>query len=99
MAVITKEKLTERLIINGDLDFISVVKLQKQGCELIKKTEKVVFDLRQAVAKDSSALSLLLAWTRCAKRMEQSIQFINLPEQLQDMVKLTGLEQILPIGE
>jgi phospholipid transport system transporter-binding protein len=95
---VIKVDVDNKLVIDGEISFITIPKLRIIGCEFISSHQKPVFDLQQATTKDISGLALLTAWTRFAKKIGKSIQFINLPPQLLDMAKLNGLKDLLPIG-
>jgi len=85
--------------VTGELSFDSVPKLSKTGCGIITKYEHVIFDLQDVIAVDNSGLALLTTWTRFANKLDKSICFVNLPDKLLDIAKLSGLENILPISE
>jgi phospholipid transport system transporter-binding protein len=91
-------KRDHKLIIDGEISFATIPKLRIIGCKFISEHQGLVFDLEQATTTDISGLALLIAWTRFAKQIGKSIQFINLPKQLLDMAKLNGLKDLLPIG-
>jgi phospholipid transport system transporter-binding protein len=86
-----------QLEIIGELSFNTTPKLRNIGCHFITKNEQPVFNLQQVISKDNSGIALLTSWTRFAKKLGKTIYFVNLPNQLQDVIKLSGLENILPI--
>ena len=86
-----------QLIVMGELSFASIPELCKVGEQFINKCESPVFDLQNVNAEDNSGLALLTAWARFANQLNKVICFINLPNQLLDMARLSGLEKILPI--
>jgi len=88
----------DKLLIEGEVSFATIPKLRIIGCEFIAKHQNIIFDLREATAKDISGLALLTAWTRFSKEIGKKIYFINLPTQLLDMANLNGLKDLLPIG-
>ena len=90
-------KSDDELVITGTLNFNSVPKLQKIGYHFIEERAKPVFDLQHVEVEDNSGIALLVEWTGFAKRKHKTIHFINLPNQLLDIAKLSGLERILPI--
>ena len=88
----------DKFAVTGELSFLSVPKLQKIGYHFITESAKPVFDLKQVTVEDNSGLALLVEWARFAKKEQgKTICFINLPGQLLDIAKLSGLEHILPI--
>ena len=60
--------------------------------------EGLVIDLAKVDAVDSSALSVLLHWQREAIRRRVALQLINLPKPLQELIKLYGVQDLLPLG-
>ena len=53
-------------------------------------------DLKEVTELDSSALALLLAWLREAKAAGRAVAFANLPESLQTIARLYGVQDLLP---
>jgi len=53
-------------------------------------------DLAEVGELDSSALALLLAWLREAKRQNRSLSFANLPQGLTTIARLYGVAELLP---
>ena len=53
-------------------------------------------DLAGVTELDSSALALLLAWLREAKRRRPRLAFANLPEGLRTIARLYGVDDLLP---
>jgi ABC-type transporter Mla MlaB component len=92
------EKKDDNLLVSGTCSFDTVAKLNKLGCGLIPKYNMPVFDLHELQVADISGLTLLLAWTRCAYKYHRQISFVHVPEQLNEMIKLVGLETILKIN-
>ena len=67
----------------------------EQGCAAIAAGE-TVFDLGGVSAADSSAVAVLLAWQRRARKAKQRLTFINVPENVQKLAALYGVDQLLP---
>ena len=58
----------------------------------------ICFDLKKVTVEDNSGLALLVEWVKFTKqKLDRSINFINVPDLLLDIARLTGLENILPI--
>jgi len=47
---------------------------------------------------DSSLLAVLLAWLRDARTRNHDLTFNNLPEALQTIARLYGVDSLLPAG-
>lgn len=86
-----------KFTVTGKLSFITVPKLQNIGYHFITEHAELVFDLQKVTVEDNSGLALLVEWMRFAEQQSKSICFINLPNQLLGIAKLSGLERILPI--
>jgi phospholipid transport system transporter-binding protein len=97
MDIDIKENKKGQWQVTGELGFATVPKLYKTGYDVITEHENLVFDLQDIIALDNSGLALLTAWVRLAKKLDKTISFVNLPNKLLDIAKLSGLEDILPI--
>ena len=67
----------------------------EQGVAAIRAGE-TVFDLGGVSAADSSGVAVLLAWQRRAHDAHQRLSFINVPENVQKLAALYGLDGLLP---
>jgi phospholipid transport system transporter-binding protein len=56
---------------------------------------KTVFDLASVKTTDSSAVAVLLAWQRAARKAGKSLQYINLPPSLASLAGLYGVDELL----
>jgi len=83
--------------INGELNFATVPVLGKNNRNLILKNQRIVFDLSQVTSSDNTGVGLLVALASFAKSIRKEVSFINLPEQLLDLVEAVGVREILPI--
>lgn len=91
----------ERIIISGPLTLDTAREMSgalfsadtQQGGQL----ERVV-DLAQVDAVDSSAVSVLLQWSRQARDNNVKISFINLPPNLHSLAKLYDVAEVLAIS-
>ena len=82
----------------GDLTFLTTPQLKAAGELLLTQTSESVisFDLQNVNKVDSSALALFLDWQRLAKAKMQTLQFTNIPTELNELAALYSLQQILP---
>ena len=87
----------ERLVVSGGLTLASVTAALAEGNAAIGEGARTV-DLAQVAELDSSALALLLAWLREAKRRNLSLVFENLPEGLTTIARLYGVAELLPVS-
>jgi phospholipid transport system transporter-binding protein len=84
--------------VTGTVSFATIPELYKLGCQFISQVEAPIFDLQKITTEDNSGLALLTSLMRFAKQSDKIINFINLPNQLKDMAKLSGLDKILEIN-
>jgi len=76
------------------LTFHSAKGALEQGCAAIAAGE-TVFDLGGVSAADSSGVAVLLAWQRRARAANQRLSFINVPENVQKLAALYGVDGLL----
>jgi phospholipid transport system transporter-binding protein len=65
-----------------------------QGVAAIKAGQ-TVFDLASVQAVDSSAVAVLLAWKRTARKTGAALAYVNLPASLQSLAALYGVDAFL----
>lgn len=95
LATVHIDKDSQQIMVNGALSFATVPLLRVQGNQLLATVYAPIFDFKGVVRTDSAALALLTAWARDAKQLGKKPQFINLPEQLIDLARLSNLDKIL----
>ena len=85
----------ERMVVSGALTLASVAAVLREGSAVIGQGVRTV-DLAEVGELDSSALALLLAWMREAKKHNRELQFSNLPQGLTTIARLYGVADLLP---
>ena len=85
----------ERMVVSGALTLATVAAVLREGSAVIGQGVHTV-DLAEVGELDSSALALLLAWLREAKRQKRELQFANLPQGLTTIARLYGVADLLP---
>lgn len=87
-----------RYRLTGDLTFDTVSRVLDQSEDLFQgEDQRLELDLADVNRADSAGLALLMEWTRLARRRSVDIQFVNVPEQMAAVAKLTGLDTVLAI--
>ena len=79
------------------IDSLTVVNAKAaldQGIAAIKAGQ-TVFDLGTVQVADSSAVAVLLAWKRAARKAGVALSYINLPASLQSLAELYGVDDFL----
>jgi len=85
----------------GELDFGSVPDLLFEVKGRVRGNGAIELDLSDVTRADSAGLALLIECMRAAARAGRSMRFINVPEQLHSIARVSGLDGILslPGGE
>lgn len=95
------EKIAQgHYILKGQLNFKSVPVLWSKNRTILFADEisTLDVDLSQLERSDSSGLALLVEWYREAELQNKKITFFNLPSQMYDIARISGLNEILPLA-
>jgi len=84
-----------RIVLSGPVTLANVAQVLEEGRRHLAEGVATV-DLAEVSELDSSALALLLAWLREARAAGRTIGFANLPESLQTIARLYGVQDLLP---
>ena len=82
-------------ILSGVIDQNTVPDIWKQREILNSKQNKIIIDLSTVSHSDSAGIALLTCLQKEATERRQNIQFVNIPDQLQQIIQLSHLEDIL----
>lgn len=103
MSVKIIQKQQSVYAIEGELNMQTVPEAAKQIAVLIKETassaETFTLDLGSISRSDSAGVALLIDTMQLAKEAKRTLHFSNLPQQMQDIAGISGLLDILPLGE
>jgi phospholipid transport system transporter-binding protein len=88
----------ERSRVIGSLHFTTVSVLLSAGAEAIGRNEAGVIDLAGVTASDSAGLALLIEWLSVAKGANRTLRYENIPTQLQQLARLSEVEELLIPG-
>jgi phospholipid transport system transporter-binding protein len=83
------------MVLQGNLNIETVPALFETGLRHLADADFQV-DFSQVDAVDSSAVSMLLGWTRAAQRVKHDLQVRRLPEDLLSLARLYGVAELLP---
>ena len=89
-----REGTTLRL--SGPVTLANVAQVLEEGLQQIRDGARTI-DLGEVTELDSSLLAMLLAWLREAKRRNSEVAFANLPQGLETIAQLYGVEGLLPV--
>lgn len=83
--------------LEGELSFKSVPALGDQEGVLFNGGDTVICDLSGIERSDSAGLALLVSWARAARSRGKSLRLRAIPTQLLSLVRVSGLEAVLPL--
>jgi phospholipid transport system transporter-binding protein len=84
------------LKLSGPVTLANVAQVLEEGLQQIRDGARIV-DLGGVTELDSSLLAMLLAWLREAKRSGSEVAFANLPQGLETIAQLYGVDGLLPV--
>ncbi len=79
----------------GSLHFSTVSALLVDGMDAIDAGQAAVIDLAGVTASDSSGLALVIEWLSVAKAAGKELRYENIPTQLQQLARLSEVEELL----
>ncbi|MAZ44567.1 MAG: anti-anti-sigma factor [Legionellales bacterium] len=85
--------------ISGPLDRHTVKSAYEKANVYFNGSQKITIDLTDVARTDSAGLALLLAWVRRSRTQEVTLTFINLPEKMKELGRVSGLDQILSLSK
>jgi len=81
-----------RLMVSGDLNFLTVPMLWKQSLPLLSASQELQFDLEKITSSNSAGLALLVEWMKYAEQSHKKIHFHHVPPQIDSLMKAMGLK-------
>ena len=79
----------------GELTFATVPDFLLASREWFSTTEKsLAVDLSGVTKADSAGVALMVEWLKLAQAGGLALRFTNLPQQVRDLIRLTGLDSI-----
>jgi phospholipid transport system transporter-binding protein len=88
----------DRSRVIGSLHFTTVSALLPLGVDAVIGGRAAVIDLAGVTASDSSGLALLIEWLSVAKGASHTLRYDNIPSQLQQLARLSEVEELLVPG-
>jgi phospholipid transport system transporter-binding protein len=88
----------DRSRLTGSLHFTTVSALLPLGVAAIEGGQAAVIDLAGVTTSDSSGLALLVEWLSVAKCASHALRYENIPSQLQQLARLSEVEELLVPG-
>ncbi len=78
----------------GSLNYETVAHLHRESRALFNEKSVLCFDFSEVTYVDSAAIALMISWLRIAKRNNQSLSFLNLPNQL---IEMANMYEVMPL--
>jgi phospholipid transport system transporter-binding protein len=82
------------LVVVGELDFSSVIKIWRDSLLLLPQQSELHFDLARVTTSNSAGIALLIEWLKYAEQKNISIYFKNIPSQLLSIMQVSGIEKM-----
>lgn len=86
-----------RMKVGGAMVIASAATLREAGEQALMNGVSVV-DLADVAEADSSAVAILLAWTRIASEKKQSLAIVGVPASIRSLAALYGVAELLPLA-
>lgn len=99
MAAATTERDGDTLLVRGELDFDSVAELWATTKTLFRAEPILRIDLSGVRRSNSAGVALLVEWLRQARNRQRKLVFVNVPDQMQAIIRVVDLETVLPVAE
>jgi phospholipid transport system transporter-binding protein len=87
----------ERLKVSGAMVIATAAELREAG-EAALANGATVVDLADVAEADSSAVAVLLAWTRIAGERGQGLAIVGVPQSVRSLAALYGVAELLPLA-
>jgi len=88
-----------KLEISGDMVFASATWLRCEGEKLLPGMgELIEVDLAQVGRVGSVGISVLLCWLRMAQVLGKELRFINAPDDMMDVSRVSSLDSVIPFA-
>ena len=85
--------------VSGPLTFDSVPAIYAASRAWFVGQDGMTIDLAQVSTADSAGLALLIEWLRAARKTGVPLQFSNIPSQMQELIRVNGLQDTLNNGQ
>ncbi|HCU54813.1 MAG TPA: hypothetical protein DIC36_11245 [Gammaproteobacteria bacterium] len=87
--------MTEHQSVQGALTFDTVPDWFAKGSGWFSGDGELIIDLAGVTRTDSAGLALLIEWLRLARTAKRPLRFTNVPDQVQTLTRINGLQDAL----
>jgi ABC-type transporter Mla MlaB component len=85
-----------RITLSGPVTLANAARVLEEGRQHFAEGVRTV-DMGEVTELDSALLALALAWLRDARQGKRELSFANVPEALQTLSRLYGVEDLLAL--
>jgi phospholipid transport system transporter-binding protein len=85
-----------KITVSGPVTLANAARVLEEGRQHLAEGARTV-DFGEVTEMDSALLALALAWLREARAAKRELAFANLPESLQTISRLYGVDTLLPV--
>ena len=83
-----------RLTVDSDLTFQSIDGQYVKSLAYFKAGKEVIIDFSPVTNADSAGLALIIEWIKYSRSKRIPLRFKNIPDQLFNLAKLSGFDQL-----
>ncbi|MDA1342515.1 MAG: STAS domain-containing protein [Proteobacteria bacterium] len=80
-------------IVDGDLTFSAMDKKTVSSFAFLSTSKQISVDLGGVGNADSAGLALMIEWVKYSRSKRVQLRFRNIPKQLLNLAKLSGLDK------
>lgn len=80
------------IIVTGVINFETAATLWNDSILRLQKCSEITIDLSQVISANSAGLALLLEWRKWGTVTKKKVTIINIPESLQSIAKVAGVQ-------
>ena len=99
-AVELQERSPGKFAASGPLTFATASRARESGLAAFgaANSRELQVDCSGITSSDSAGMTVLLDWLAMAKRAGRSMQFASLPEQVQELARISEVQELLEKG-
>lgn len=86
-----------KFMLSGVLGFPTATAVLKRSHELFDGLKEIEVDLKGVTQTDSAGMAVLLEWLSLARRHGAKLKFLNLPEQIRAIARISEVEELLGV--
>ena len=80
-------------LIHGELTFASIQGKFIDSPPFLRGGKEIILDFSHVTTTDSAGLALMIEWIKLSRHQHAKLQFRNVPKQLLNLAKLSGLDK------